>query len=113
MGATITADTTTNTLLIMAPPEQLEMVKAMLEKLDCMAPQVYIQAIIVEVSLTKDNSLGFEWSGLNAQYTRDNNGHPEVTTGAFSTSFGLGKGGGLGLTGRILGPDESRPPSTR
>ncbi len=43
---TITADITTNTLIIQAPPAQLELVKSLLNRLDCMPPQVYIEAII-------------------------------------------------------------------
>ncbi len=99
---TITADTTTNTLLIVAPPPQLELVKTLLDKLDCMAPQVYIQAIIAEVTLNKENSLGFQWSGLNSQYTWSNG---QKTTGAFANNLGLSSTA-TGLTGVILGPDQ-------
>jgi len=102
MTATITADPTANTLLIMASPEQLEMLKAILEKLDVMPPQVYIEAIIAEVTLTKDNSLGFQWKGLTSQYTLHSG---EVLNGTFSTNVGVGTGGS-GLTGVIVGPGD-------
>ena len=99
---TITADTATNTLLIMAPPAQLEMVKSLLTKLDCVPSQVYIEALIAEVSLSKDNSLGFQWQGLNSQYTWKNG---QQTIGNFSNNLGLSNTA-TGLVGSIMGPDQ-------
>lgn len=64
VSATIAADDNTNTLLISAPPETMELIRQLLDQLDVMPPQVYIQAIIAEVTLTRDNTFGFQWSGL-------------------------------------------------
>ncbi len=99
---TITADPTTNTLLIMAPPEQLEMLKKVMGQLDVMPPQVYIQAIIAEVTLTKDNNLGFQWDKLTGSLRRNGN----LFTGTFGTLLGVGGEDAAGLSGVIKGPGE-------
>jgi len=102
--ALIVADDNSNTLLISAPAEQLGLIEQMLEKLDVLPPQVYIQAIIAEVLLTRDTSLGFQWNWLQ---TLGPYGGAEVV-GDFTTNFGLGPsdedgeaGTGLGLFGQI------------
>jgi general secretion pathway protein D len=103
--ATITADEATNTLVITAPPEQLDAIKAMLCELDIQPPQVYISSIIAEVAVTDDNSLGFQWQNLTSQYTWANG---DITTGAFGTNFGLGGEDTVseGLSGVIVGPGD-------
>ena len=60
----IVADDNTNTLLISARPEQIDLVQQMLEKLDVLPPQVHIRAIIAEVTLSRDTSLGFQWQSI-------------------------------------------------
>jgi len=111
--ATITADDNTNTILISAPPEQMDLIKQLLEKLDVLPPQVHIQAIIAEVTLTRDTSLGFQWEGLSALYQNLPRGTGNAFTGAFGTEFGIiGKDANgkpltpSGLTGVIAGPEE-------
>jgi general secretion pathway protein D len=108
--AVITADDNTNTILVTGPPEQADLIQAMLEKLDVLPPQVYIQAIIAEVILSNDQNLGFEWSNLMA--TLNHNG--EQFQGIFDTNFGLGARDdngnltrtiGTGLSGFITGPE--------
>jgi len=107
--ALIVADDNSNVLLISAPPEQIDLIQQMLEKLDVLPPQVHIRAIIAEVSLTRDTSLGFQWSRLpllepyGGQFTAD-----------LTTDFGLGPAApaegepqptALGLFGQISGAD--------
>jgi len=101
--ATITADTATNTLVITAPPEQMDVIKCMLQELDVQPPQVYIQAIIAEVAHSKANTLGFQWQNLRSQHTWPSG---EITEGTFGTNFGIDAGDAAltGLTGVIVGP---------
>jgi len=108
--ATITADDNTNVLLISASPDQMDLIKQLLEKLDVLPPQVHIQAIIAEVTVTRDTSLGFQWEGLKALYKT-----PTGSTfgGTFGTDFGIvstDKDGNpvysSGFTGIINGPDD-------
>jgi general secretion pathway protein D len=80
-----------------------------------MPPQVHIQAIVAEVALTRDNSLGVQFSGLQGLYNllpfdqRDAS-NPRLFEGTFGTNVGAvtkdSQGNPpLGLTGVILGPE--------
>lgn len=57
----VVADRGTNAIIVMAPPEHYETIKELIEKLDVWRPQVLVEALIAEVSLTKTKSLGIEW----------------------------------------------------
>ncbi len=83
----VNADDNTNTLLISASPEQLELVKQLLEQLDVAPPQVYIQAIIAEVALARNTSLGFQWENLGRTFGQFQG---NTYTGDISSNFGLG-----------------------
>jgi len=84
--AIIAADDNTNALLISAPPEQIDLIQQMLEKLDVLPPQVHIRAIIAAVTLTRDTSLGFQWESLGRTWGTFNG---EVFTGGTGTNFGV------------------------
>lgn len=60
VGAVI-ADERTNTLIIRDNPEVLELLEVLLEELDKPTPQIYIEAAIAEIALTKNNETGVEW----------------------------------------------------
>jgi general secretion pathway protein D len=107
--ALIVADDNSNVLLISAPPEELDLIQQMLEKLDVLPPQVHVRAIIAEVGLTRDTSLGFQWSRLPLLEP-----YGGQFTGEFTTDFGLGPAAAaegeeqptaLGLFGQISGAD--------
>ena len=59
----ITADPSTNSLIINASPQDYETIKRVIEMLDVPRRQVYVEAIILEVRLNKDRSLGIELQG--------------------------------------------------
>src|SRR6266571_1331646 len=65
-GATIQADTANNALLIMAPEPVYNNIRAVVEKLDIRRAQVYIEALIVEVTADKATEFGIQWNLLNA-----------------------------------------------
>jgi general secretion pathway protein D len=58
---TITADKATNSLIIVASPGDYETMKDVIQKLDVRRRQVYVEAAIIEMSLTKARELGFEF----------------------------------------------------
>jgi general secretion pathway protein D len=62
----ITADPATNSLIINASPRDFETLKEVIEKLDVRRRQVYIEAIIAEISLEKTRELGIELQGATA-----------------------------------------------
>ncbi|MFH1626399.1 MAG: type II secretion system secretin GspD [Pseudomonadota bacterium] len=60
-SVSITADKSTNSLIIMASPQDYTVLKEIIKKLDIMRAQVLVEALIAEVSLDKTKQLGIEW----------------------------------------------------
>jgi general secretion pathway protein D len=58
---TITSDKATNSLIIVASPGDYETIKDVIQKLDIRRRQVYVEAAIIEMSLSKMRDLGFEF----------------------------------------------------
>jgi len=65
-GATVEADEATNALLITAEGDSLDSLLAVVERLDIRRAQVLVEAIIVEMQLGEQQSLGIEWMFQNA-----------------------------------------------
>ena len=57
----ISADKATNTLVIIAEPEEYAILEEVIKKLDEPRTMVYVEALIMEVSATKAMDLGVEW----------------------------------------------------
>ncbi|MCU0595803.1 MAG: type II secretion system secretin GspD, partial [Desulfobacterota bacterium] len=57
----ISADKATNTLVIIAEPEEFAILEEVIRRLDEPRPLVYVEALIMEVSATKALDLGVEW----------------------------------------------------
>jgi general secretion pathway protein D len=62
---TITSDKATNSLIIVASPGDYETVKDVIQKLDIRRRQVYVEAAILEMGLSKQRELGFEFQATN------------------------------------------------
>ena len=58
---TITPDKATNSLVIMASPNDYQNLLQVIQKLDKRRRQVFVQALIAEISLDKLRELGLEW----------------------------------------------------
>jgi len=79
----------------MAPPEHYETIKELIEKLDVWRPQVLVEALIAEVSLTKTKSLGIEWQfakELNSDSAVEGGTGPVDIDKLFSTAGQLALG---------------------
>jgi general secretion pathway protein D len=57
----ISADKATNTLVIIAEPEEYRVLEEVIRRLDEPRPLVYVEALIMEVSASKALDLGVEW----------------------------------------------------
>jgi general secretion pathway protein D len=57
----IVADKATNALVIMAKKDDFLVLEGVIEKLDIVRKMVYIEALLMEVSVNKDFALGAEW----------------------------------------------------
>jgi general secretion pathway protein D len=71
-GATIQADTANNALIVMAPEPVYNNIRAVVEKLDIRRAQVYVEALIAEVSADKAGEFGIQWNLLNGDKLRNN-----------------------------------------
>jgi general secretion pathway protein D len=60
-GATILADAASNSLVINAPEALYNSLRAVIDKLDAQRAQVFVEALIVEVTSAKAAELGIQW----------------------------------------------------
>jgi general secretion pathway protein D len=63
-GVAIQADSANNALIIQAPEPVYNNLRAIIEKLDIRRAQVYVEALIVEVSADKAAQFGIQWQAL-------------------------------------------------
>ncbi|MHB8845617.1 MAG: secretin N-terminal domain-containing protein [Nitrospirota bacterium] len=82
-AVTITADKQTNSLIIIASPSDFETMRDVVQKLDIRRRQVYVEAAIIEMGLSKSRELGFEFQAANLDKLND--GGTSVVGG---TNFG-------------------------
>ncbi|MBI4371470.1 MAG: hypothetical protein HY552_04145 [Elusimicrobia bacterium] len=72
----------TNSIIVTDVPEAFPQVEQIIAELDKKAPQVMIEAQIVEINSNKASDLGFEWGGANGELAT-------FTGGARDTTFPL------------------------
>lgn len=90
-GVLVTPDKATNSLVIIASPEDYETLKSVISQLDIKRRQVYVEAAIMEISLDKQRELGIEFRSV--EKLNDNR----------VTSFGGTNFGGIGAA--TTGPE--------
>ena len=86
LGATITADVASNALVIMAPEPVYNNLRAIIDKLDVRRAQVFVEALIVEISADKAAEFGIQWQALSGF----NNNSTSVIGGTNFTPRGTG-----------------------
>lgn len=91
----IQADIPTNSLLITAPDHVYNMLLAVIDKLDVRRAQLYIEALIAEVSTDKASEFGVQWQYLDGYNNTGNN-----IQGIGGTNFGKG-GNILAVAGNL------------
>jgi len=88
--ATIVAETNSNTLLISATPRFFTELKDLVGQLDQPQRQVLIQVLLAEVTLTKDDELGVEWTYQTTGTTSSKTGTDFGLANALKTAGGFG-----------------------
>ncbi|WP_250473383.1 type II secretion system secretin GspD [Caballeronia sp. GAFFF1] len=106
-GGMIQADSATNSLIITAADPVYRNLRTVIDQLDARRSQVYIEALIVELSATTGANLGIQWQGLLLS-----NGGNNALYG--STSFGSGNTNIFDLTvqGNAIAQNPSAVTST-
>lgn len=82
----ITADRSTNSLIIMAEQDEYAVLEEIIKKLDIPRAMVYIESLIMEVNVSKSFDLGIDWS-VAGKTTVDNK--DGVIGGGFSGTGGV------------------------
>jgi general secretion pathway protein D len=82
---TITADKATNSLIIVGSPGDYETMRDVIQKLDIRRRQVYVEAAIVEMGLSKSLDIGFEFAYADKDI---NSTTTNKTTPLGGTNFG-------------------------
>ncbi|HXX86321.1 MAG TPA: type II secretion system secretin GspD [Casimicrobiaceae bacterium] len=104
-GVTIQADPANNALIVMAPEPLYNNIRAIVDKLDTRRAQVFVEALIVEVSADRSAEFGIQWQYLqglnsNSTYVGGNQNFNTISSGSniIGTSVNLGTAGpGLNL----------------
>ena len=86
-GVTIQAYPEQNSLVIVAPDPVYNALRAVIDKLDARRAQIFVEALIVEVSSTKAAEFGIQWQDLDGL---NRNGTSLI--GATNFTNGLGRG---------------------
>ena len=60
----VVANKETNSVIIISAPEDYEKIKNIIQELDVKRDQVLVEALIVEITLDDDQTLGFDWRVL-------------------------------------------------
>jgi general secretion pathway protein D len=89
INSTIQAYPSTNSLVITAPDHVYNSLRAVIDKLDARRAQVFVEALIVEVSSTVASEFGIQWQDISGL----NRGGTQVIGG---TNFGS-RGGGANI----------------
>jgi general secretion pathway protein D len=60
----VVANTETNSLIIISAPDDYGKIRGIIQELDQKREQVLVEALIIEISLDDDESLGFDWNAI-------------------------------------------------
>ena len=96
VSSTIQAYASTNSLVIVAPDHVYNSLRTVIEKLDARRAQVYVEALVVEVSASVASEFGIQWQDLSGI----NRGGAQVIGG---TNFGGTGANIIGAAGNISG----------
>ena len=91
-GPRVTADISTNSVVVVANVEEWRVIEAALRRLDVMSAEVLIEATVAEVTLNDSLSHGVRWffqKGPNSVSLTDSTGTLNTTQPGFNYVFGL------------------------
>lgn len=80
----VNADAQTNSLIIVTPARNFDAVREIIQQLDIVRGQVWLEITVIEVMLTDETKLGLEWS-----WKEGNHLGQDGVTGEFGTAFQL------------------------
>jgi general secretion pathway protein D len=97
-NVSVVADAPTNTIILTGPKDTFEVLEKIIKQLDRRVPQVYIEVLIVDVTLDDTTRLGVQWSLIDKNLLGSGS-----ATGTLGTIFdGLAGAGVAGLSYSII-----------
>ena len=100
---TISADKPTNSLIVFGPPDGIQTMTAMVRELDIRRPQVFVEALIMEMTLEKSLQLGVRWQGtVQAGDAAIGIGSPTATPQTLAETLAGGSGAVVGVVGNEI-----------
>ncbi len=96
ISVTIVADEDTNSLLVRSTPRDYRQLLTTINNLDTVPPQVLINAVIGQVTLTDDNEFGVDWVRISE------NANTGIVSSRFLPAAGLIQSNGSAATGSGL-----------
>ncbi|MEE8435877.1 MAG: secretin N-terminal domain-containing protein [bacterium] len=100
---TITADKATNSIIIFGPAEVIETMVEMVTQLDVRRPQVYVEVLILEMTLEKSLQLGIRWQGAGRVGSGlVGGGFPNAAPQSLNTALAGGTGSVIGIVGNEI-----------
>jgi len=99
-NATITADSATNSVIMFGPTEVTDTLVQMLSQLDIRRPQVYVEVLIMEMTLEKSLNLGVRWQASSEVSNGVvGGGFPDATPRTLEQALATGAGSAIGIVG--------------
>ncbi len=99
-GGMIQADIASNSLIVIASEPVYNNIRAVIEKLDVRRPQVFVEALIVEVTADKAAEFGIQWQDLSG--TTGNGAHIIGGTNFGTNNNIIGAATNIGTVGQGL-----------
>jgi general secretion pathway protein D len=97
-SVSVTADPATNSLIVSASPQDYETLRSVIDQIDIPRVQVFVQAIIVEVSVQRTKDIGVNFQGSSA-FSNSLLGVGQLNFGALQNALA----NPLGMTGLGIG----------
>ena len=102
----ISADKATNSLVVFGPVEIVNTVSGMLTELDVRPPQVFVEVLVMEMSLEKSLDLGVRWQALSpGGNSLSGGGFPSASPLTTAQAAAAGDGALIGVIGNTIAYD--------
>jgi general secretion pathway protein D len=99
----ITSDKATNSLIVFGTPDQIKTMDAIIAQLDIRRPQVYVEALIMELTLEKSLQLGINWqASARVGDSVVGVGNPNSQPQTLPDVLGQGTGAAVGIIGNEI-----------
>lgn len=102
-GTGITADKASNSLVVFGSPEFISAIEELVSKLDLRRQQVFVQVLIMEMTLDKSLNLGIRWQASSpVGDSVIGAGNPNAAPQPLANALASGQGAAIGVVGNQI-----------